>query len=729
MKTFDADIIYNLLPLHVRTVDAAQGGTLYALIEVIAGQANVVDDNLYQLYDDLFIETCSTWAIPYIGDLIGYRPLRPIPPSEGPTRADVADTIGLRRRKGTLVALDQLGIDVTQWPTVAVEYFSRLAVSQYVRNHVRPQDTCVDVHGYETAIEIDGAFDMATRSADVRRIQSGRGRYNIPNIGVFVWRLQAFGGATLGLGPASEPVRNKLVASAARDVGPNRFTFDPFGDDVALVNPPQTRAEFTLPAKANVPFPLRRFPLYDELRGLRAGTIAPDDAVYFGASPVLAVFDASGMQISAANLAVCDLSQWTAPSDPAIYVAVDPELGRIACNPSVFTPRLPLRVAYAYAFSGPSGGGTYARPLDPNEGLATLAVTDLAGAAPDGWQSGVVEIGDSGVYLGDVTFAPASGGLLVRAEDDARPVIGGDVTIVAQPGASITMRGIGIGGTLSIVAPVSAGGASSGSSSSSSSLGAVAEPGDPAFSVNLEDCTVRGSLRWTYPGGGSLQITKSLCAALFVDPTVAISVAESIIDSGFTGPFLGSSSASRGGADPFAAIAGANGSDECGDLTLSACTVFGDIQTREILLVENCIITGSVIAARTQAGCVRYSYLTPPPYSSVPPRFRCQPDLTIDGAVAAALDANPALTAVQAAAIGSAIQAWLVPVFTSRRKFDAGYAQLADSCPSEITNGAESEDEMGAFHALYTPRRQSNLEYRFDEYLRIGLDAGVIHAT
>ena len=164
-------------------------------------------------------------------------------------------------------------------------------------------------------------------------------------------------------------------------------------------------------------------------------------------------------------------------------------------------------------------------------------------------------------------------------------------------------------------------------------------------------------------------------------------------------------------------------------MTLSACTVFGDIQTREILLVENCIITGSVIAARTQAGCVRYSYLTPPPYSSVPPRFRCQPDLTIDGAVAAALDANPALTAVQAAAIGSAIQAWLVPVFTSRRKFDAGYAQLADSCPSEITNGAESEDEMGAFHALYTPRRQSNLEYRFDEYLRIGLDAGVIHAT
>ena len=30
-------------------------------------------DDLDQLYDDQFIETCAPWVIPYIGDLIGYQ--------------------------------------------------------------------------------------------------------------------------------------------------------------------------------------------------------------------------------------------------------------------------------------------------------------------------------------------------------------------------------------------------------------------------------------------------------------------------------------------------------------------------------------------------------------------------------------------------------------------------------------------------------------------------------
>lgn len=733
MKTFDADTIYGLLPLTVRMRDQAQGSALYALIGVIAAQANIVDDNLYQLYDDLFIETCSPWAIPYIGDLIGYRPLRPIPPNEGPGRIDVADTIGLRRRKGTLVMLDELARDVTGWPAVAVEYFARLAVSQYVRNHVRPQNACVDVHAFTTALDIEGAFDQATRSADVRRIESGRGRYNIPNIGIFVWRLQAFGGATLGLGPAGAPTANKLIASTARNVGPNRFTFDPFGNDTALVNPPQSLPEFDLPVRANVPYPLRRFPLYDELEGLRAGTIAPDQAVYFGASPVLAVDDGTGHAIAPQRLAVCDLTTWQAPTDPNIDVAIDPELGRLTFNLAVFTPPSPLRVSYAYVFSGPYGGGTYVRPPDPGEAEPTLAVGDLASADPNAWSTGVIEIGDSGIYLGDVTFTPAIGGLVVRAEDDARPVIAGNVTIVAAPGGSLTLRGVGIGGTLTIVPPPPEAASSSASASSSSSLGASnVPPPTPAFTLNLEHCAIRGLSRWLYPGGGTLSINRSLCAALYVDPTVEISIADSVVDAGrLDEPWWGStaSSSSAGGFDVFAAIAGADGSNDCGLLSLSAVTVLGDIRAREIGLIENSIVTGTVVAERTQAGCVRYSYLPPPPYSRVPPRFRCQPDLAIDTALAAALQADPGLDAVQAQAIAGAIEEWLEPAFTSRTKSNGGYAQLAQACPLEIATGAESADEMGAFHALYNPRRESNLLYRLDEYLRIGLEAGIIHAS
>ena len=709
-------------------------GPLRALIGMIAAQANVVDDNLYQLYDDLFVETCSPWAIPYIGDLIGYRPLRPIPPGEGPARVDVADTIGLRRRKGTLVMLDQLARDVTGWPAVAVEFFALVAVSQYVRNHVRLQNACVDVHGYQTAIDINGAFDLATRSVDVRRSESGRGRYNIPNIGMFVWRLAAFGGATLGLGPASAAIVNKLVASSARNLGPNMYTFDPFGDDVALVNPPQPLAEFGLPAKQNVPYRLPRYPLYDELEALRAGTLAPDQAVFFGAAPVLAVYDAAGAAIAPKNMAVCDLSHWTPPTDPAIHVAVDPELGRMTFNLAVFTPPKPLRVSYAYVFSGEYGGGTYVRAPDPGEGSVTLSVANFATSTPDAWAQGVIEIGDSGLFLGDVTLKPTKNGLVVRAEDEARPVIAGNLTIVAIPGGSVTLRGLGVGGRLTIVTPPHHAGSSSASSMSSSSLGASsAQPNDPAFTLNVEHCTIRGALSWTYSGGGTLRIDHSLSAALFVDPTIDITISDSVVDAGIPAVHGGSSSASAAGSlvgfDAFAAIAGASGSTDCGNLQITASTVFGDVLVREIVLIENSIITGNVVAARTQTGCVRYSYLPPPPYSRVPPRFRCEPDLAIDAAVAAALKQNPSLRAIQAQAIGAAITEWLVPTFTSRRKSDGGYAQLAESCPVEIATGAESEDEMGAFHGLYAPRRESNLRFRLDEYLRIGLEAGIIHAS
>lgn len=723
MKTFDGDAIYALLPLATRMQDKDAGGTLRALIGVIAAQAQIVDDNLYQLYDDLFVETCSPWVIPYIGDLIGYRPIRPIPPSEGPSRADVADTIGLRRRKGTLVMLDQLARDVTGWPAVVVEFFERLAVSQYVRNHVRLQNACVDVHGWATATDVDTAFDLATRSADVRRIASGRGRYNIPNIGIFLWRLRAFGGATLG---GAGGVRS-LAESTAASVGPNRYTFDPFGGDVALVDPPQPLPEFRLPARANVPFPLRRFPLYSELEALRAGTLQADEAVYFGDPPVLAVYDGSGNAIGPLHLDVCDLSQWTAPSRPEIFAAVDPELGRMTFNTAVFAVPAPVRVSYAYAFSGEYGGGTYQRPLDPGEGAATIVVDDLASASPSTWTSGIVAIGDSGIFSGNVTLTPSAAGLVVRAEDYARPIFAGDLTIVASAGGSLTLRGLGVAGKVAIVAPP--GGGSSSSASSSSSAAAAVE--DPSFTLIVEHCLFRGRLTWTFAGGGRLSIDHSLCAALNVDPAVEIALSNSVVDGGESRPPGGgsSSSLSAGEGDTFVALAGVDGTGDCGSIQISASTVFGEIEAREVTLVENSIITGSVDCERTQAGCVRYSYVLPPPDSRVPPRFRCQPDLAIDAAVAAARRDDPALSSIQADAIRASVTAWLVPSFTSRNRNAAGYAQLADTCPVEIRTGAENGDEMGVFLQLYTPRREANLRFRLDEFLRIGLEAGIIHAS
>jgi hypothetical protein len=713
MTALDADAIYALLPATVRSADGRSGGALKDLISVIAGQAAIIDDNLAQLYDDLFIQTCAPWVIPFIGDLIGYRAIRPIPPNDATTRLDVADTIGFRRRKGTVTILDQLAEDVTGWPAVAVEFFQRLAVSQYVRNHARIGNATVDVHGWQAAADFNSAFDIMPRTADVRRIASGRGRYNIPNIGIFLWRLMAFGGATL-LTPAAPAA--PVAMSTAAQVGPNRYTFDPFGGDVPLVNPPQpAAARFLLTQRANVPFALLRFALYVELEALRAlaaHTLDSYSVQFFGVPPVLAVYETNGTAIPNTAICACDLQDWTAPTGAGIRVAVDPELGRLMFSGP---PPDPVRVAYCYAFSGPYGGGTYQRPLDPGEGAAT-DVASFAAANPAAWRDGVFEIGDSGTRLGDVVLAPA-GSLVVRAADFVRPIVLGRVTIDAVPGGSATLRGIGIRDGIIVRNAQGSSSSSSASSRSSAAAGATATSGPGTsigsdFTLILEHCTLRGPLLWSYDGGGALTISESLCAALNVDGRVVIDVDESAID---------------GGGDTSVAIAGADGASPCGEVDLSACTVTGRIVARETNLIEDSLLTGLARFERTQAGCVRYSYV--PLGSTTPRRFRCQPDLVIDAAITAATKGGAALSAAAQQAIQNDASAQVAPALVSRTPGAPGYLQLADEGPAEIAAGAENGDEMGIFRGLYNERRESNLNNRLSEYLRIGLEAGVIHAT
>jgi len=36
---------------------------------------------------------------------------------------------------------------------------------------------------------------------------------------------------------------------------------------------------------------------------------------------------------------------------------------------------------------------------------------------------------------------------------------------------------------------------------------------------------------------------------------------------------------------------------------------------------------------------------------------------------------------------------------------------------------------MGAFHQLFQPQRETNLRIRLDEYLRVGLEAGIFYPS
>ena len=119
MNRITPDALYELLPAVHRLRDAAEGEPLRALIAVLVREGAVIEENIEQLLDDLFIETCADWVIPYLADLLGTSHLSGEPRA---LRADVSHTVRNRRRKGTLKSIESLTSDVTQWVVYSVAY-------------------------------------------------------------------------------------------------------------------------------------------------------------------------------------------------------------------------------------------------------------------------------------------------------------------------------------------------------------------------------------------------------------------------------------------------------------------------------------------------------------------------------------------------------------------------------------------------------------------------------
>ncbi len=80
------DRLYELLPAVYRTRDVDQGWQLQALLRIITEQADVLDADISQLYENWFIETCQDWVVPYIGGLVGFEQLHEVgDPTSNPT--------------------------------------------------------------------------------------------------------------------------------------------------------------------------------------------------------------------------------------------------------------------------------------------------------------------------------------------------------------------------------------------------------------------------------------------------------------------------------------------------------------------------------------------------------------------------------------------------------------------------------------------------------------------
>jgi hypothetical protein len=232
------DRLYDLLPAVYRLRDHEQGEPLRALLQIIAEQVNLVETDLDQLYDNWFIETCQDWLVPYIGELIGYTPVfeggQPGDPAtvQGQARnkilmprREVANTLRYRRRKGTLALLEELARDVAGWPARAVEFYTLLGWTQHL-NHLRlERGRTVELRRGDALDRLNGPFDELAHTVDIRRLNANRttGRYNIPDVGLFVWRLRSYS-------------VTQTQAYCLEEIGPHCFTFSVLGKALVQLN-------------------------------------------------------------------------------------------------------------------------------------------------------------------------------------------------------------------------------------------------------------------------------------------------------------------------------------------------------------------------------------------------------------------------------------------------------------------------------------------------------------
>src|SRR4051794_35125012 len=127
--------LYDRLPELYPIEDAKQQDLpLRALLAPLEEAFSAIHADIEALYHDLFVETCDGWVLPYIADLLGTSHLSGDPAT---IRRDVAGTIGWRRRKGTLGAIEAITEALTGGGVHAAELSKDIAFAQDL-DHQRP---------------------------------------------------------------------------------------------------------------------------------------------------------------------------------------------------------------------------------------------------------------------------------------------------------------------------------------------------------------------------------------------------------------------------------------------------------------------------------------------------------------------------------------------------------------------------------------------------------------
>lgn len=785
-----ADRIWNLIPGVYRARDSDrfdESGPLRELVDRIAAQVAVVRRSIDRLWADQSIETSDDWVVPYIADLLDTRLVGGLD-ARG-QRLDVAKTIHYRRRKGTVAVLEELARDITGWDAHVVEAFRRLSRTRHgldppvgpgpfaaamptpcpkpgvppgtpdVQELLEHEGligllTGTPAGGYADLRNVHGArladtpFDELFHTADARNGRGATGRYGIPKLLVFVWRLQSF---TVDGGT---PVEMKAC--------PGTYVFDPTGRNIPLfqlpIQPELDVDTWTSAPEWDVPGPFTQS-LLDALDD--PGMEPPEHAPYPGLADVAAFYGVSA----------------GAPLEP-VTIEAWPEAGQFEPTQAFEGS---LQVSYRYGFPSAIGAGPYDRTrfpeppgrIDPEEQIQ--GGTGLDTALHDSGGAGTITIRDSFTYDAVEDVDPVSS-LLVRGGPSQRPLVrlaaGSAWTFTGAPGAELTLDGLFVsGGDLVLRGPftrvrltgctadpgtLDAAGDALAQSVDNRTLapvtiwiegpGAVEQlvidhcvlgpvrtrTGGAVETLSISDSIVQGIV----PTGAALTVfdPELLQRAVNADNPLSQAILARLADSSpggidasladlVAGPVIWDAAlfvdvplpagvqalvAEGAGADTAAlnlglleaafpvALAPAALALADGTVDLDRVTVLGDAFVHR-LNASDSILSGFTVAEDAQDGCVRFSAVGPA--SRVPP-----PYLSVSLAAGAAL-------------------------FTSTSFGDPAYAQLLETAGAAIAAGADTGSEMGAYSADLAPVKEKGLLIKYAEYMPLGLTPVVVHVT
>jgi hypothetical protein len=705
--------IYSLLPAIYRSRDALQGSQLAALYQVLESQYGIVRDNLLQLYDDQFIETCAPWVIPYIAELIGYDPIYTVALASPDSRAEVANTIGYRRRKGTLLAMEQLTRDVSGRTTFVVEEFKKLITTLSLRD-VRPHhNATANLRRGRDWQDQWGPFSHLRHTIDVRRIAPrtltppspdttpleiaihGPGRFNIPDIAIWIWRCHS----------------RSIANAPAFVIGGGGYFFSALGGPIPLFQqPPPAPLPFArLLNQGDAPQPISRWSFANHMAHFYPGSL---QLIADGVPVDIA-------QIVCANL--CQAEEGTLCTVPSGMIAIDPELGRIQYASDLTLPN-ELRVNYSYGSPAEMAGG----PYDRSASIAPPAATSLwavvgsleyptlesavaAWNALPGGSSGVILLPDFEGYTIDLSGADA---IQISAQSQLILASAAISTTGAPPiydNSCVTLRGnIEVVGLPAPVLP-------DGDTPPLGQLqisgiwlaGQAQISGEPCCVQIMDSTLVPGQSLTTqgdpaYPGepsiagsakGATLCLTRVITGPVALPSNCSTRICSSIVDasSPYCPAYAGSDLASPGAS-----------------LHIEDSTVIGRVWAQVIRLASNTIFNARlgrrdpwqapVWAHRRQVGCVRFCWL---PWNSLTPRrYECLPP-------------------------NAASQPALQPTFITLRFNRPGYCLLSGDIPLAIWKGADNGSQMGVYLGIQETEAVSNVQIRSLEYLPVNLERGV----